>query len=220
MDRVSGWELRQRAEERTGHAVSCPQLQEYIEVGLLPDRAEDGWLPTDVERLVRIWELGKEVRPLHRRVVFLRDLRWPTPPAKLRAAMIATVPSLNAAITKMRQLHRAVRLQSGDVTPAAVHRLGLPPAWRPPAPAAWQALFRWPADEPDRSRADAEFEQLAASVYNQGHALLSHPGVQKAGLLAEIPFDHLVILLMTRQFSIGSELQALALHPEREEVRP
>jgi hypothetical protein len=195
-ERLSGWELRLRAEEETGRSVSGEQLADFVAWGLLPESPAGGWVPTDVERLVQIWELGKCVRPLHRRVVLLRDVHWPTPPGKLREAMVATIPSITAPARKMRNLYRALHIVSGEMTPSRAGELRVPPEWRLPPLREWQALFDWPNDH--------ELELLAGPVYSQAKAAELHPGVQASGLLTEVPFEELVILLMTRQLTIAT----------------
>ena len=193
MERLSGWELRQRAGQR-GAPVSGKQFASYQDWGLIPERLEGGWIATDVERLIRIRELETEARSLNRRVILLRDLRWPTPPAKLRQAMIETIPSITSPKVKMRRLYRALRIRHGEVTIARAARLTLPADWRLPSKHEWQDIFRWPNDE--------EFEQIAGPVDFDAHALTQNRVVKQSEFIAGIPFEEVVILLMTRQLTI------------------
>jgi hypothetical protein len=210
MQRLSGWELRQRAADE-GYPVSGKQFADYVVWGLLPQQPEGGWVAADVDRLIQIRKLGETVRQMHRRVIQLRDLRWPTPPDKLRQAMIDTIPSIAAPARKMRSVYRAFRILFGDATPDNAGQIRVPADWRLPERFAWQELFRWSTE--------TEFELLAGSVYSQAHALQLHPGVQASELLAGIPFEELVILLMTRQLVIGTTLRQFPLSIEGTEKR-
>lgn len=197
VEKLSGWELRQRAEGR-GTPVSGKQFRSYQEWGLIPERPGGGWIDADVERLVRIRQLRAQALSMHRRVILLRDLRWPTPPAKLRQAMIETIPSIKSPKKKTTALYRAVRIRHGEVSIAKAVRIRLPPDWGPPERAAWQDVFRWPED--------ANFDLIAGSVYSDVHALVQSPLVTQSTLLADIPFEEVVILLMTRQLSLPPQI--------------
>lgn len=198
MARISGWELRQRAEDR-GVPVSGKQFQIYREWGLLPEQPEGGWTEADVARLVRIRELGDEVRQMHRRVIRLYDPGWSIPPDKLRQAMVETIPSITASSRKLRAIYRAIRVSYGDATPEEAQRLMLPPEWRLPDRQTWQRLFEWPTAQ--------EFALLAESVSSQAHALQTHPAVRSARVLNQVPEEEVVILLMTRQLMLGTRLR-------------
>jgi hypothetical protein len=197
MERLSGWELRQRAEQR-GWPVSGKQLATYQEWGLMPERLGGGWVDADVERLVRIRELDGQARSMNRRVILLRDVRWPTPSAKLRQAMLETIPSLTAPKAKMLAVYRALRVRHGEVTVAKAARMAIPTDWRLPDIDSWRQCFGWPTDE--------EFEQIAGSVDFDAQALMANPIVQRAGFLSEIPLEEVVILLMTRQLTIPPQV--------------
>lgn len=193
---VSGWELRQEAERR-GVPVSGKQFGHVVRWGLLPERAPGRWQRGDVERLIEVVSLGKEVRQLHRRVILLRNLNWPTPPDLLRQAMIDTIPSIAAPQRKTLALYHAIQLRYGLMTEAQVARLPIPPSWRPLPTSEWQQRFRWPTSE--------EFEYIAGPVYTDERALRYNPLVDRSGILAPIPKEELIILLMTRQLSLPSQ---------------
>lgn len=197
VEKLSGWELRQRA-ERLGKPVSGKQFGAYQELGLIPEQPGGGWIDADVERLVRIRTLEKNARSLNRRVILLRDLRWPTPAAKLRQAMIETIPSIRSPKKKATALYRAVRIRHGELSIAKAARLRLPAGWGPPEPAAWQDVFRWPKD--------TGFELIVGPVYSDVHALTQNPLVIQSGFLADIPYEELIILLMTRQLSLPPQI--------------
>lgn len=197
MEQLSGWKLRQRAERR-GTPVSGKQFASYQEWGLIPARTGGEWADADGERLTRIRELEAEARSLNCRVILLRDLRWPTPPAKLRQAMLETIPPIAAPKRKMLAVYRAVRVRHGEVTIAKAARLSLPADWRLPDTHAWQDILRWPTDE--------EVELIAGSVYFDAQALTHNPIVQRAAFLSEIPFEEVVILLATRQLTIPPQI--------------
>ncbi len=197
VEKLSGWELRQRA-ERLGKPVSGKQFGAYQEWGLIPEQPDGGWIDADVERLVRIRALEAQARSLNRRVILLRDLRWPTPPEKLRQAMIETIPSIRSPKKKTTALYRALRIRHGDVSIAKAARLRLPAEWGPQEAASWQDVFRWPEDH--------EFELIAGPVYSDVHALVQNPLVIQSGFLADIPYEELIILLMTRQLSLPPQI--------------
>lgn len=210
MQRLSGWELRRRAGQQDV-PVSGKQFASYVSWGLLPERDGGGWAEPDIGRLVRIRKLGESVRPLHRRVILLRDLDFPTPPDRLRQAMVDTVPSIAAALKKMRALYRAIQVLHGETTPADAARLSVPHDWRPPERGRWLRSLRWPTDE--------AFEAIAGSVYSEAHALTRNPRVASSGLLADIPFEELVVLLMTRQLTVGELLARSEPRPTEHKPR-
>lgn len=189
--------MRRRAEER-GIPVGGSQFKAFVRWGLLPERPGGGWAETDVERLVRIRQAEVQARPLPRRVILLRDLRWPTPTEQLRQAMIDTIPSIAGPFKKLRNVYRAIRVLHGEIPPGEAAGLPVPPDWRPPGRTRWQEVLRWPKQE--------EFEAIAGSVYAEAHALTLHPRVKASRVLEGIPFEELVVLLMTRQLMIGEQL--------------
>jgi hypothetical protein len=204
---VTGSKLRQLAEDQ-GVPVSGKQLNDAIYAGLLPERVPGGWWEEDVERLVEVVTLGKSLRPLHRRVIRLRNFRWPTPPEKLRQAMIDTIPSITAPQRKSLALYRVTQLRYGLRTEAQVKRLAIPADWRPLPVNQWQDRFRWPTAD--------EFEAIAGPVYSDEHALRYDPAVSRAGLLDAIPMEELIVLIMTRQLSLPAPFPQLTPEEEAE----
>lgn len=193
-------ELRNRAASR-GHSVGGEQINRWIEVGLLPDFSADGWDLSYVDRLVRISEAESEARQLNRRVVLLRDLTysdWHTPPDKLRMAMIETIPTIERVPSKMRALYRSVLVEFDSVPLSKAKRAALPESWRMPDEAAWIAALDWPSED--------DFDELAGFAYATARSLTRNPRVRESGFLDSVPFEEIVILLLTRELTAGQRM--------------
>jgi hypothetical protein len=200
VQKLSAWELRQRAEAEEV-PVSGKQFASYQQWGLLPERLGGGWWEQDVARLVEIRKLGETVRSLHRRVILLRDYRYPTPPNKLQEAMIATIPSITGPIKKARCIHQAHRVKGGEMTLDQAQRQKLPDYYRPPEPRAkWEEAFRWPT--PDA------FDQIAGSTYFAAETLVREPYVRESKVLEAVPYEEVIVLMMTYQLTIGDRVAA------------
>jgi hypothetical protein len=192
MDRLSEWELRQRAEAR-GTPVSGKQFRAYQAWGLLPEQPGGGWTAVDVDRLVLIRKYDKQARLLNRRVILLQGALLSIPGETLRQAMIETIPSIESPHKKATALYRAVRIRYGDVPVAKAASIRLPASWRPRQRSVWQDVFRWPSEE--------EFSMIAGSVWSDAQSLIRSPLVTQSGLLADIRVEEIVILLMTQQLT-------------------
>lgn len=197
MERLSGWELRQRAEKR-GIPVSGKQFASYQAWGLIPEQAEGGWRDADVERLIRIRELEAHAWSLHRRVILLQDPRWPIPGDKLRQAMIDTIPSIEAPKKKMRALYRALQVRYGHISVEKAATARVPQTWTLPPRPMWERIFHWPTEE--------EFDQIANSVWADTQSLMQSPLVIRSGLLAGIPIEEIAVLLMTHQLTLTPDM--------------
>lgn len=196
MNKLSGWELRQRAEEQ-GTPVSGKQFAAYQARGLLPQRPAGGWIDADVERLIQIRRLETQARPLNRRVILLQNAQWPIPGDSLRQAMIDTIPSIKSPHKKATAVYRAVRVRYGDVPVAKASSISLPPTWRPLARMAWQNIFRWPTAN--------EFAIIAGSVWSDTQSLTRSPLVVQSALLDGIPVEEVAIFLMTQQLTLTAQ---------------
>jgi hypothetical protein len=98
----------------------------------------------------------------------------------------------------MLAVYRALRVRHGEVTVAKAARLAIPPDWRLPDIDTWRQRLGWPTEE--------EFEQIVGSVYFDAQALMANPIVQRAEFLGDVPFEEVVILLMTRQLTIPPQV--------------
>lgn len=121
--------------------------------------------------------------------------------------MIDTIPSISKPPTKLRAIYRAYRLRYGEITLPHALKAKLPPEWRLPETALWQDRLRWPSDD--------EFEMIAGTTYHDAFALTSDPIVKQSHFIDDIPFEEVVILLMTRQLSIPAQFENLNRDEDR-----
>ena len=208
---LSTWALRQQAAER-GYRVSWKQFASYRAWGVLPELPDGGWSEQTVDRIIKIRKLGPNLA-LHRRIVRLRNLLdFTVPPEQLRRAMIATLPGIlrDRPIEKARAIYRAHHVKTtasslfGEpvdrpkrFTTAA--RLSLPPNSRPPASLdEWKKAFEWPNA--------SDFDHLAGLSYHNAFVLSSDANVKASGFLDGLPYDELVIFLLTGQLTIGDRI--------------
>jgi len=208
---LSSWALREEAEHR-GYPVSGKQFSRYRAWGVLPELPDGGWSEESVAKLVNIRALGPDL-PLHRRIIRLRNLTdFIVPPVQLRNAMLATVPSIlrHRPIEKARGIHRAhlvkAPVQTRFAAPAKramsiaeANKIPLPTSARPPASLdVWWKALSWPTA--------ADFDLLAGQCYQGAFELAQDANVKESGFLDGVPFEELVIYLLTRQLTIGDRM--------------
>jgi len=174
--RSESW-LRDGAEAQ-GFSVTHAQFTSYQRAGVLPLADQSGRYPEwTLAALIRIRNLGSAVRPLPRRVIRLRG-DWnlfPVSGANLKAAMLATIPSIKAPRRKLRRMAVDGKSQ-GD------RRLRR----RLPTPAEWIALVE---------RAPAErIEMWAVGWYAMVVNFIPAYHHPNPNPLADIPLEEQVIL--------------------------
>lgn len=197
MDTFSTWALRIEA-GTDGQPLSDEQIANWQRWGVLREPPDARWSIHDVERAREIQELGKEVRSLPRRAVRLFNLNYPTPPGKLREAMIAVANTTSAPVRKMRCIGTASSLLYEGGTSRHMSRRSRSQAWRIP-PSQWEQILN--------RFSDYEFRLIAGSAISQATALSLNPTVTRSTILDGIPFEELIVLLTVRQLAIGDEIK-------------
>jgi len=134
---------------------------------------------------------------LPRRALRLYSGRYPTAPGKIREAMKAVAPTVEAPARKMRRVGEANRLRYNAAEPTRPARRSRPYTWRLPK-ARWVAIL-------DRFN-DSEFEQLMQYARSEAIALGLNPSVERAGILRDIPFEELFLLLTLMQLTAGDPM--------------
>lgn len=115
--------------------VTTAQLRAFRRVGLIVPPGEDGTFDGRVvNQLIAIKRAGREVRPLARRVVFLRGyhLLFPVSADKLQQALIDMAPTVEGAARKLARMSRWGRSSGSGY-------LRQPP---PPRVKEWEGLLR------------------------------------------------------------------------------
>src|SRR5438132_1309070 len=168
-ERLSEWKLRQEA-EALGVRVTGQQFRRYQEWGLIPDSVDGGWTAETVGRLVEIRKLGKQIRSLPRRVVFLRRdyARFPVPTAKLRDAMAEIVSQSSGFQARKRKMKRIddasewwlreqiARIEAETLTfRGQARRLPSEAIWRRPDAPTWPGIIS------DSRISNRDFEEAA-----------------------------------------------------------
>ncbi len=108
-DSCSEWGLREGAAAR-GSPVSHAQFKSYVGWGLIAAPDEFGRWPADaIDGLVDVRRLEPTLRPLARRVLYLRSdyLRFPVPAEYVRRAMLSLLPKITAPVRKMKRVRAA-----------------------------------------------------------------------------------------------------------------
>lgn len=208
MGTLSTWELRKRLAE-DGGGVSDRGIAEWVQWGLLREPVGGRWSDDDLARAREVQGLASETRPLPRRALRLYGEGYPMPPNKLRDAMKAVASTVTAPARKIRRVEDAIRLRYETVGPTAPRRRTDRRAWRHPKD-------RWIATL-DRFN-DADFERLAQYAYSEAIALHLSPAVQSAGILSDVPFEEVWLVLTLMQLTALGVEQRLDLLPSQENV--
>lgn len=193
MDTLSTWALRVQA-GGDDDPVSDAQIVSYQRWGLLRYPEGGRWSEPDVERLREIRALAAEVRSLPRRALRLYGGRYPMQPDKLRAAMKAVAPTVEAPVKKLRRVGEANRLRYDAAEPARSTRRTRPRTRRLPKDQWGTKLDRF---------SDVDFERLAQYAHSEAVALSLNPAVEEAGILSDLPFEELFLLLTLMQLTAG-----------------
>lgn len=199
METLSTWALRVRAGD-DDEPLSDAQIREWQRWGLLRDPEEGRWSELDVERAREVRTIAEEVRSLPRRALRLyrRDGGcYPTPPGKVREAMKAVAPTVDAPVRKMRQVGEANRLRFDAVEPTRRARRNHPPTRRLPKN-QWVSIL-------DQFN-DSDFGQLVQYARSEAIALSLNPLVERSGLLRDIPCEETFLLLTLMQLSAGDTM--------------
>lgn len=176
--RVSEFRARELAAELGHEPVTHAQFAAFSRVGLIGPRGEDGrYSERIVPQLIAIKRAGRLVRPLARRVVFLRadDRLFPVASDKLLAALADLAPTIDQPARKLGRMARWGQ-------PAGAGQ----PAGQPPAVKEWPGLFS--AADPARVDAWATGWYATARVI----AVYYDPS---PGPLDDIPLEEQVLLL-------------------------
>jgi hypothetical protein len=131
------------------------------------------------------------------------------PPKKLRAAMKAVASTVTAPARKIRRVEDAIRLRYETVGPTAPRRRTSRRTWHHPKDLWVATLSRFD---------DADFERLAQYTYSEAIALHLSPAVQSAGILSDVPFEEVWLVLTLMQLTVMGVEQRLDLLPAQEEV--
>ena len=132
--RVTAYGARMLADE-TGEAVTSAQLRAFHRVGLTVSPDQDGTFDGRlVNQLIALKRAGHHVRPLARRVVFLRGyhLLFPVSAEKLQQALIEMAPTVEGAARKLARMRRSGQSPAGSF----LRRAALPRVKE------WEALLR------------------------------------------------------------------------------
>lgn len=203
MAALSTWALRVEAGTDC-KPLSDKQIANWQRWGALRDPAEGKWSSVDVERIRQIQELGNEVRSVPRRAVRLFDPTYPTPPGKLRDAMIDVVKKTSARGRKMRRVETALRLLSEDDASKPIRKRSRSGSWRIP-PDQWEQTLGGFNDE--------DFRQIAGYSASQARSLLKYLFISKSDILTGTPIEEIIVILTVRQLAIGTEIQARSSAP-------
>jgi hypothetical protein len=195
MERLSDWELRQRA-ELEGYTVAQDDLRKIVDTWKMIQPGADGlWSPDDVCRLCTIGELADTARRYERRVLLLRCdyLEWPIPPGPVQKAVVGVLRSMELPATKMKRYEDAIwwisRQSFGDTRPRK-----RPAKWLPmlPKSPSW-------ADYIERM-APARFEARLPGPYATINYLLEAYRPHMPDTLLDIPLEERLALAYAREF--------------------
>lgn len=187
---LSEWGLRQEA-ERCGFPVTHKQFKAYLEAGLLPESVDGRWPVEVVDRLMRIRDAKKEVRPLARRVILLRKdySCFPVASPKVKEAMTEMLLSIAAPKRKMKQVDAAIKKWLTDQMSGRDSRIDK--GQRPPEPDKWKAILEDTAEE-------VFAERLWYSYHFEGLLRLEK---RRSYDLSNIPFEERIVLLIIRDLA-------------------
>jgi hypothetical protein len=194
--------------------ISLPlkRINQYIEVGVLPDPTEEPWIEEEiVKRLMKFRELQSESTSLSRRVVWLHFERFPVPFDKVQRAMADMLPTIDAPKRKMQAIERAGAWFSNlpsNKMPGLVSERLLPDDWRIPPKHEWAEILLSEETEAFRS-------VVGRLDYYSG--LLEYMGNDPTQTLVDIPKAERIALLTVMDLAKSQAIRRSVL--AREEAR-
>lgn len=199
--RLSGNQVRVRLAQRDEPVkVSNAQLKAWRDWELLAQDAGGLWEADSVDKIVRIYELGKTLDAIPRRVIVLNaEPLFQVPSETLRQAMLAVAPKIRPHLQKMKRIAEAVDAIPSETGGAPRGTRRKPsPANSLPRKEEWEAVL-----------AEATPEEFAARSGLQYYVanLLRELGRGSGTDVSDIPFDELIVLLTVRDLYWRRELR-------------
>lgn len=177
--RVTAYRARMLAAEY-GEAVTSKQLRAFQRAGLTVPGGSDGtYEGVLVNQLIALKRTGRVVRPLPRRVVFLRGYYplFPVSPDRLQQALVEMAPTVHGAARKLARLSRSGRSR-GE---ASLRQPSLPPA------KVWDGLLQGASPE--------LVEAWATGWYAMARDVIPAYYAPRTSPLDDIPLEEQVLLL-------------------------